>query len=39
MRERHEKMRVAIRDSGKLSPETEVSLKSAIADFSKNYFR
>ena len=39
MRERHEKVLAAIRESGELSPETETALKSAIGDFSKNYFK
>jgi F-type H+-transporting ATPase subunit alpha len=39
MRERHEKVLAAIRESGELSDETTAALKSAIGDFSKNYFR
>jgi F-type H+-transporting ATPase subunit alpha len=39
MRERHEKVLAAIRESGELSDETTASLKSAITDFSKNYFK
>ncbi len=39
MRERHEKTLAAIRDSGELSAETETALKSAIGDFSRNYFK
>ena len=39
MRERHEKILATIRESGELAVETETSLKSAISDFSKNYFK
>ena len=39
MRERHEKVLAAIRESGELSDETTSALKLAIGDFSKNYFK
>lgn len=39
MRERHEKVLAAIRESGEISAETETALKAAITDFSKNYFK
>ena len=39
VRERHEKVLAAIRESGELSDETTASLKAAIGDFSKNYFK
>lgn len=39
IRERHEKILSAIRESGELSDETTVALKTAIGDFSKNYFK
>ena len=39
MRERHEKVLAAIRESGELSDETTAALKVAIADFGKNYFK
>ncbi len=38
-RERHEKVLAAIRESGEITPETDAALKSAISDFSKNYFK
>ena len=39
MHERHEKILSAIRESGELSDETTASLKTAIGDFSRNYFK
>ncbi|OGW93871.1 MAG: F0F1 ATP synthase subunit alpha [Omnitrophica bacterium RIFCSPLOWO2_01_FULL_45_24] len=39
IRERHEKVLAAIRESGELSDETTAALKAAIGDFSKNYFK
>ncbi len=39
VRERHEKVLAAIRESGELSDETTAALKAAIGDFSKNYFK
>ena len=39
LRERHEKVLAAIRESGELTEETTAALKSAIADFGKNYFK
>ena len=39
VRERHEKVLAAIRDSGEITPETDTVLKSAIGDFGKNYFK
>lgn len=38
VRERHEKILAAIRESGEITPETEISLKTAIRDFTQNYF-
>ena len=39
LRERHEKILSAIRDSGEITLETDTALKAAIGDFSKNYFK
>ncbi len=39
VRERHEKILSAIRESGEITSETEVALKSAMGDFTKNYFK
>ncbi len=39
VRERHAKILDAVRDSGELTDEVITSLKSAIADFGKNYFK
>ena len=38
-RERQDKVLAAIRESGELSDETTASLKAAISDFGKNYFK
>jgi len=39
VRERHEKVLAAIRESGELTDETTAALKAAIGDFSRNYFK